>query len=121
MLFLCYSRQINYFLSHPLHRLDRWVEQARNCGQSVVEKDFYEANAKRLITTWGGIQEDYAARTWSGLIKDYYIPRLQLYFSDKNLDDWEEKWITTPWHNTTETFQVPLDEAVRLVKSAVAL
>ena len=27
-------------LSHPLHRLDRWVEQARNCGQSVVEKDF---------------------------------------------------------------------------------
>lgn len=74
-----------------------------------------------MITTWGGIQEDYAARTWSGLIKDYYIPRLQLYFSDKNLDDWEEKWITTPWHNTTETFQVPLDEAVRLVKSAVAL
>lgn len=102
--------------SHPLHRLDRWVEQARSNGQSVKEKDFYEANAKRLITSWGGIQEDYAARTWAGLIKDYYIPRLQLHFTDKKLDAWEEKWITTPWHPSSETFQEPLKEAVRLVK-----
>ena len=58
--------------SHPLYRLEEWVELARNSGTTLQEKDAYEANAKRLITSWGGIQEDYAARFWSGLIKDYY-------------------------------------------------
>lgn len=57
-------------LSHPLHRLDRWIEQARDCGASAMDCERYEMNAKRLITTWGGRQEDYAARVWSGLIKD---------------------------------------------------
>lgn len=105
-------------LSHPLYRLDRWVTDARLCGKSVSEQDCYEMNAKRLITTWGGKQEDYAARVWSGLIKDYYIPRLQCYFDGKNLDVWEEQWITTPWQNTTEPFEHPLKTAVRLVNAA---
>ena len=52
--------------SHPLYRLEEWVELARNSGTTLQEKDAYEANAKRLITSWGGIQEDYAARFWSG-------------------------------------------------------
>lgn len=66
---------------------------ARDWGKTDLEKDAYEANAKRLITTWGGFQEDYAARFWSGLIKDYYIPRMKLYFSEQraDLDRWEEK------------------------------
>lgn len=108
-------------LSHPLHRLDRWIEQARDCGASAMDCERYEMNAKRLITTWGGRQEDYAARVWSGLIKDYYIPRLQLYFSDQSLGEWEENWIVTPWHNTTRTFRNPLKAAVRLVKEASVL
>lgn len=108
-------------LSHPLHRLDRWIEQARDCGVSAMDCERYEMNAKRLITTWGGRQEDYAARVWSGLIKDYYIPRLQLYFSDQSLGEWEENWIVTPWRNTTQTFRNPLKAAVRLVKEASAL
>lgn len=103
--------------SHPVYRLEEWVKLARNSGTTPGEKDAYEANAKRLITTWGGIQEDYAARFWSGLIKDYYIPRLELYFSkDRNrLDSWEEKWIKTPWQNTTMPFDDPLTAAVALV------
>lgn len=66
----------------------------------------------------GGKQKDYAARVWSGLIKDYYIPRLQYYFDGKNLDVWEEQWIATPWQNTTEPFEHPLKIAVRLVNAA---
>ena len=79
--------------SHPLYRLEEWVDMARDWGKTDLEKDAYEANAKRLITTWGGFQEDYAARFWSGLIKDYYIPRMKLYFSEQraDLDRWEEK------------------------------
>lgn len=105
-------------MSHPLYRLDHWVTDARCCGRSIAEQDCYEMNAKRLITTWGGKQEDYAARVWSGLIKDYYIPRLQCYFDGRNLDVWEEQWITTPWQNTTEPFEHPLKDAVRLVDAA---
>ena len=80
--------------------------------------DAYEANAKRLITTWGGFQEDYAARFWSGLIKDYYIPRMKLYFSEQraDLDRWEENWIKAPWHNTSTSFEDPLQSAIKLVE-----
>ena len=107
--------------SHPLYRLEEWVKLARNSGTTPEEKDAYEANAKRLITTWGGIQEDYAARFWSGLIKDYYIPRMQRYFSpdrDK-LDEWEEEWIQTPWKNTTIPFDHPLEEAIKMVNATL--
>ena len=103
--------------SHPLYRLEEWVELARDWGDAESEKNAYEANAKRLITTWGGFQEDYAARFWSGLIKDYYIPRMKLYFSEQrtDMDRWEENWIKTPWHNTSEPFDNPLQEALVLV------
>ena len=81
--------------SHPTDRLDVWIAKARSQGHTPQEKNQYEANAKRLITTWGGHQEDYSARCWSGLIKDYYIPRIQIYFSNQRemLDQWEESWI----------------------------
>ena len=104
--------------SHPLYRLDKWVGPARDRGTTAEEKDAYEANAKRLITTWGGIQEDYAARFWSGLIKDYYVPRLKIYFSGQReeLDGWEENWIRTPWRNKTIPYDTPLATAVELVR-----
>lgn len=105
--------------SHPIYRLEEWINFARNSGTNEQEKDAYESNAKRLITSWGGIQEDYAARFWSGLIKDYYIPRMQIHFSkDKNtIRDWEEKWITTPWTNTSTPFDDPVKTALELIKS----
>ena len=104
--------------SHPLYRLEEWVDMARDWGKTDLEKDAYEANAKRLITTWGGFQEDYAARFWSGLIKDYYIPRMKLYFSElrADLDRWEENWIKAPWHNTSTSFEDPLQSAIKLVE-----
>lgn len=105
--------------SHPLYRLEPWVDAARSCGTTETEKLHYEMNAKRLITTWGGIQEDYAARLWSGLIKDYYIPRLKLHFSSSSseLDKWEERWLRTPWQNTTQPYDDPLEAAKVAVKS----
>ncbi len=84
---------------HPRYQLGEWVDYARGWGNSPAQQTKYESNAKRLITTWGGWQEDYAARFWSGMISDYYIPRIEIYFSDSanRLDEWEETWITTDW------------------------
>lgn len=44
------------------------------------------------MTSWGGtINHDYSARIWSGLIRDYYVPRLQLYFDTWNPQDFPDK------------------------------
>jgi len=59
--------------------LEKWISDARALGNTIELKDYYEKNARNLITTWGGSLNDYASRTWSGLIKDYYAKRWNLY------------------------------------------
>ncbi|MEP6846060.1 MAG: alpha-N-acetylglucosaminidase C-terminal domain-containing protein, partial [Panacibacter sp.] len=105
--------------SHPSNTLQSWVALARVHGKNEQQKNYYEQNAKRLITTWGGYQNDYAARMWSGLIRDYYIPRMRLQLSGKKKDlpAWEEAWITTPWVNKTQAFDDPLAAAIELIKN----
>ena len=42
----------------------------------------FEFNARNQITLWGpsGQIMDYAAKQWSGLVKDYYSPRWDMFF-----------------------------------------
>ncbi|MDD3078060.1 MAG: alpha-N-acetylglucosaminidase TIM-barrel domain-containing protein [Paludibacter sp.] len=103
--------------SHPSYQLETWVNYARKQGTSPEEKNWYEADAKRLITTWGGFQADYSARIWSGLIRDYYIPRITMHLKNKDTDlrIWEEKWVNMPWTSSTKAFDNPLKEAKILV------
>ncbi|OQP57200.1 alpha-N-acetylglucosaminidase (NAGLU) [Niastella vici] len=103
--------------SHPLHRLQVWIDYARRSGTTEAEKDYYESNAKRLITTWGGAQSDYAARMWSGLIRDYYIPRIKMTFSDTKINRaaWEEEWIKKGKISPVTPLPHPLAAAKALV------
>ena len=109
--------------SHKTTSLEEWVRLARNYGATIAEKDNYEADAKRLITTWGGFQEDYAARFWNGLIKDYYVPRIKIYFSENraSLDSWEEQWINTPWTSDHKGYKNPVAEAWKLIKDTKSI
>jgi alpha-N-acetylglucosaminidase len=109
--------------SHPNYKLQNWIDYARKFGRSRQEKDYYEMDAKRLITTWGkgvSVLDDYSARTWSGLIADYYIPRWKLFYEAKkensvfDLAAWEENWIKTPWTASTKPFNNPIEEAYSL-------
>ncbi len=91
---------------HPLYRLKRWIDFARNWGSDEKESDYYESDAKRQITTWGGPNlSEYAAKVWSGLIKGYYLHRWQKFADslrtgvDYDIYSWEEKWIKTPLKN----------------------
>lgn len=104
--------------SHPTDRLQPWVTLARGHGASEADKNYYEADAKRLITTWGGRQEDYAARLWSGLIRDYYVPRIRMYFSEQRaaLPEWEEQWVQKPGISTLQPYADPVRRARELVK-----
>lgn len=105
--------------THPDYNLKLWVDYARAYGQDDVQKNLYESNAKRLITTWGGWQEDYAARFWAGLVRDYYIPRIQKYFSEEasELDQWEETWIMTPWTCSVEPYENPVEIALETIRN----
>lgn len=62
--------------------LPTWISEARDMGTTPDIKDYYEKNARNLITTWGGSLNDYASRTWAGLIKSYYAPRWNLYINE---------------------------------------
>lgn len=109
--------------SHPCHRLRDWIESARNFGDNQKEKNYYESNAKQLITIWGDEGEitDYAARMWSGLIGTYYLPRLKLSYRAKrenrkfDLLKWEQNWVNTPWKPEVTPYENPIAEAVKLV------
>ncbi|MDF3077501.1 MAG: alpha-N-acetylglucosaminidase [Sphingobacteriaceae bacterium] len=103
--------------SQPVDRLEPWVDFARSHGTTTAEKNYYEANAKRLITTWGGVNGDYAARIWSGLIRDYYLPRITKYLSGNKADlaAWEEAWIRKPGVSKVPPFADPVVKAKELV------
>ncbi len=63
--------------------LGNWIGQARDFGSTEAEKNYYEKDARVLITTWGGednVNTDYAAKDWSGLISTYYKTRWKLFF-----------------------------------------
>lgn len=61
-----------------------WIQKARSWGKTDEEKDYYEKNARQIVTTWGapgaGLT-DYARREWNGMIRDYYLPRWQEFIS----------------------------------------
>lgn len=65
--------------------LGPWISDARAWGKNAKESDYYEHNARLIITRWtltGGLR-DYARREWNGLLRDYYLPRWEA-FAQKN-------------------------------------
>ena len=106
---------------HPYCSLDKWIDDARKMGDSPQLKDYYEKNARNLITTWGGSLNDYASRSWAGLISDYYAKRWEVYIDtfikavgegvevdQKQLED-ELKEIEEGWVNATDRKDVRKD------------
>jgi alpha-N-acetylglucosaminidase len=108
----------------PHRSLGEWVADARGNANTLDEADFYENNARRLITVWGGkILADYAARMWSGLIDGFYAERFREYFkcmhNGKKYDvcAWEENWINSK--NTAKP--VKIDDVAAYIKQTYAM
>ena len=71
----------SYFL------MGKWIADARNCGTTPLEKDYYEVDARNILTTWGSKGApltDYANRTWAGLVNSYYKERWSIFINDIN-------------------------------------
>ena len=69
---------------HPTFSLKQWIDKARAIGVNAKEKDYYEINARTLVTVWGDTDQltDYARRGWSGLISNYYVPRWDMFIHE---------------------------------------
>ena len=92
--------------------LGKWISDARDFGTTPEEKDYYEENARCILTVWGQKAtqlNDYANRGWAGLTDDFYGHRWRA-FTDAviaaaeagkaydakayydYITDWEEQW-----------------------------
>mgnify|MGYP000805173154 FL=1 len=62
---------------HPTFSLHKWITDARDMGHDAASKNYYEMNARSLITIWGDSYHltDYANRSWAGLTNQYYSVR----------------------------------------------
>ena len=56
-----------------------WIYEARRWGGDDLQlRDYYETQARVLLTVWGGpVLNDYANRLWGGLLEEYY---------------WQQRW-----------------------------
>ncbi|CAD5123242.1 DgyrCDS11599 [Dimorphilus gyrociliatus] len=61
--------------------LGKWLASAKRAATNDFDRKLFEYNARNQITLWGPKGEilDYASKQWAGLIKDYYLPRWQLF------------------------------------------
>jgi alpha-N-acetylglucosaminidase len=111
--------------SHPLNRLDRWLNFARSHGVDPETTRYYESNARQIITVWGPPVNDYSCRLWSGLVRDFYLERMKVILEslktgqsfDKN--GWELRWVSGSGITPVEPYPDPLAAAVRLVDQAI--
>ncbi len=81
---------------HPTYDLRSWIAKARSCADGDEKlADYYETDARRIITVWGQVFGDYAARVWSGLVANYYLPRLRLARAGKvkEIAVWQNRWV----------------------------
>ncbi|OQP42718.1 alpha-N-acetylglucosaminidase [Niastella yeongjuensis] len=112
--------------------LGRWLNDAVRWGAAGQEKKLYEKNARDLITLWGDQDSrlhDYACKQWSGMLKGFYLPRWQQFFTsaiealesncpfdqkafEAKMKAWEWQWV-----NKQDTYsEVPVGDPIAVAK-----
>jgi hypothetical protein len=93
-------------------------------------------NAKRLLTVWGTIFNEYAYRMWQGLVGNYYYSRWEKWISAqrtilnsnhsgnvhfdpkefmKRMKAWEKKWVEEPAEIGSSTYLVEPNHEIDVV------
>lgn len=116
--------------------LGRWLNDARKWGTTEAEKKLYEKNARNLITLWGDQNSglhDYACKQWSGMMKDFYLPRWQQFYQsaitalennqafnqkafEEKMKGWEWEWVNKQNKYSHVATGDPVATAIRLYK-----
>ena len=81
-------RMDDLMATHPCHRLERWLGFAREAAEGDEQlAEQYVKNAYRLVTVWGPPLDDYSSRVWSGLIRGFYLPRMEDFWRAESVGD----------------------------------
>lgn len=70
---------------HPFFSFNRWIKGAEAFGTDKESRAYFRSNAATLLTTWGESPQslnDYASRTWSDLVSQYYAVRWIAFFEE---------------------------------------
>jgi len=69
---------------HPEFSLKDWVDMARSFGETPQQKDYYETNARTLVSVWGDSYHlsDYASRAWAGMLSSFYKVRWEMFLKE---------------------------------------
>jgi alpha-N-acetylglucosaminidase len=68
--------------SNPDFLLGKWLNDAKQMGSDEKEMAYFEQNARTILTIWGikdNSLNDYANRSWAGLMKTFYRERWRLF------------------------------------------
>lgn len=120
--------------TRPEFMVGSWIDEAREWGQTVAEKDMFEKNAKLLITVWGthaseATLHDYSHREWSGVLATLYHKRWSRYFdylrskmSGESIDmpdfyQMEVDWALSKYAFPSSTYGRSLDVAKEVFNS----
>lgn len=115
--------------------LGKWLESAKNLSTNRAERQLFEINARNQITIWGpnGQIVDYAMKQWSGMVRDYCLPRWQLFFEDAeaallskktfSISKWRRKVFQHIEHPFTVDSKVypsrPIGDSIKVAKCIV--
>lgn len=116
--------------------LGTWLAEARAMGHDEAEKDLCERNARTQITYWGPDDpktelHEYAHKEWSGLLRDFYLRRWEMFVaalrepmsSGKPLVEpdyfaFEKKWTEEHEAYPAVASGDPVDEAAKALGAA---
>ncbi|MCB1133191.1 MAG: alpha-N-acetylglucosaminidase C-terminal domain-containing protein, partial [Verrucomicrobiae bacterium] len=72
--------------THPQWMIGPWIADARAKSSDPATRELMETNARQLVTTWTPVDNpglnDYASRSRSGLVGDYYKHRWEIYIGN---------------------------------------
>lgn len=110
---------------HEGFLLGPWLESAKQLAQDEEQGKQFEWNARTQITMWfdnteeeASLLRDYGNKYWSGLVRDYYGPRVAIYFKylkeslqkgdGFGLKSWRREWVklTNDWQKSRNVFSV---------------
>lgn len=119
--------------TQPEFLLGKWIADARAFGNDPASKDYYEKNARVLITTWGNEGNriiDYASSARNGTLSTYYKARWEQFFdrlrdnlktgnTDIDQDAIDKEMAAFEWNWTDQRQQfisTPEGDALELVR-----
>ncbi|KAH7419778.1 putative alpha-N-acetylglucosaminidase [Cadophora sp. MPI-SDFR-AT-0126] len=98
--------------------LSTYLSEARSSSENATLQSFYTKDLRNQVTLWGpnGELNDYASKSWGGLVNNYYIPRWEIFLQylkivpfqrynetelKSQLRRFESGWVTGSGNETT--------------------